>query len=114
MQKVKRFFGVMAAGAALATAGVASAEPCGAVLCLSHNDDAPWECKNYVDGYFDIRVYEDHGKHKHVFNPGKTSAKRYAEVLDQCDGARRIDKDRISAKYGMLEWSPFSFHVVKP
>lgn len=85
---------------------VEASEPCGTVLCLSNNETAPWECKEAVEGYFDIRVY--HGR-KHVFDPGATSVKRYKEVMDKCDGARQPDKDRINAKYGTLEHSPFSF-----
>jgi hypothetical protein len=86
-------------------------DPCGAVLCMSHNDTAPHECKDYVDEYFDIRVYRrKHGRK--VFDPGATSMKRYAEVMEKCEGARQEDKDRINAKYGKLEHSPFEFYVV--
>ena len=80
-------------------------DPCGAVMCLSANATAPHECKDYVDGYFEIRVY----RHRHRFDPGATAAKRYREVMDKCDGARQEDKERINAKYGTLEHSPFSF-----
>ena len=83
---------------------VKAGEPCGAVLCLSNNETAPWECKEAVDGYFDIRVYR-----KRKFDPGATSIKRYQEVMDKCDGAQQSDKDRINAKYGTLEHSPFTF-----
>lgn len=98
--------------AALATAQPAMAgEPCGAVMCLSHNDTAPHQCKDHVDGYFSIRVYRSQKK-KRIFDPGATAIKRYQEVMDKCDGAKQSDKDRINAKYGMLEYSPFDYIVV--
>ena len=85
----------------------AFADPCGAVLCLSTNKTAPHECKGHVDGYFSIRVYTG-GKHSH-YDPGATSAKRFREVMDKCDGARQQDKDYVQATYGMLERSPFDY-----
>lgn len=80
-------------------------DPCGAVMCLTQNATAPHECKDHVDGYFNIRVYDD----EHRYNPGATAAKRYREVMDKCEGAQQSDKERINAEYGTLEHSPFSF-----
>ena len=88
----------------------AFAEPCGAVLCLSTNKTAPHECKGHVDGYFSIKVrVKPCKKCGEVFDPGATSAKRYREVMDKCDGARQKDKDYVQATYGMMEYSPFDY-----
>jgi hypothetical protein len=80
-------------------------DPCGAVMCLTQNATAPHACKDHVQGYFDIRVYDD----GHRYNPAATAAKRYREVMNRCEGATQSNKERISAKYGSLEHSPFSF-----
>lgn len=82
-------------------------DPCGAVMCLSVNQSAPWECRDHVDAYFDIRVY--HGKHHH-FDPGATAARRYQKVMDQCPDAEQEDKDKVNAMYGSLEHYPFEFY----
>lgn len=97
---------VVALSTSLLAPTALAGDPCGAVMCLTQNALAPHECKDHVDGYFDIRVY----RHRHRYDPGATAAKRYREVLDQCDGARQVDKERINAKYGTLEHSPFSFN----
>lgn len=103
---------IMAAFALASLAGTqaAMADPCGAVMCMSHNETAPWQCKEHVDSYFNIRVYRSHKKSR-IFDPGATAIKRYQEVMDKCDGAKQEDKDKVNAKYGMLEYSPFSFSV---
>lgn len=98
-------FGIMLSASLLPQAAVAG-DPCGAVMCLTQSATAPHECKDHVDGYFKIRVYDD----GHRYNPGATSAKRYREVMEQCKEARQSDKDRIQAKYGTLEHAPFSFN----
>lgn len=85
----------------------ADGDPCGAVMCLSVNDSAPWQCGDHVNTYFNIRVYR--GK-KHVFDPGATAAKRYSEVMDQCPDAEQSDKDKVNATYGTLEYFPFGFY----
>lgn len=84
-----------------------SGDPCGAVMCLSINDTAPWQCSDHVNRYFNIRVY--HGKH-HEFDPGATAIKRYQEVMDKCPDAEQSDKDKVNAMYGMLEYFPFGFY----
>jgi hypothetical protein len=71
------------AAMAIATATTAmpanAADPCGAVLCMSH-ETPPHECKDYVDGYFDIRVYRrKHGRKR--FDPEATSKERYREIF---------------------------------
>lgn len=102
-------FGVVSALFAL-SAPVAMADPCGAVLCLSTNKTAPHECKSHVDGYFSIKVkYKPCKKCGEVFDPGATSAKRYSEVMDKCDGARQQDKDYVNGLYGTMEYSPFDY-----
>lgn len=105
---MKKWFMAALALATLAGSQVAFADPCGAVVCMSHNETAPWQCKDHVDSYFNIRVYRSH-KHHRIFDPGATAIKRYQEVMEKCEGARQEDKDKINAKYGMLEYSPFSF-----
>lgn len=91
-------------------ATTASAEPCGAVLCLSTNETAPEECKGHVDGYFSIRqYYQPCKKCGMAFDAGGTAAKRMREVMDQCKEAKQIDKDKVNAKYGTLERSPFDY-----
>jgi hypothetical protein len=88
------------------------ADPCAAVICLSTNKLAPQECKNDVDGYFSIRVYTVHCyKCSAVYDPPATAAKRYSDVMDQCTGARKVDKDNVNAMYGMLEYSPFDYTI---
>jgi hypothetical protein len=95
---------IAAALVALSTP-VLAGDPCGAVLCMSQNTQAPHECKDHVDDYFKIKVRK-HGK----FRPAETAQKRAATVLDKCEGIPAVDRERIHAKFGHLERSPFSFY----
>jgi hypothetical protein len=105
---MKRFtIATIAAVAALVAlpSSAFAGDPCGAVLCLSQNESAPHECKDHVADYFKIKVRR-HGK----FRPAETAKKRAATVLDKCEGVPDMDRERINAKYGSLERSPFSFY----
>lgn len=101
---------LIAAALAALAAPPAMADPCGAVLCLSTNKTAPYQCKGHVDEYFNIKVYvKPCKKCGEVFDPGATAAKRYREVMDKCTEARQKDKDYVNATYGTLERSPFDY-----
>jgi hypothetical protein len=84
---------------------------CGVLLCMSDasSTSAPHQCKPYVEAYFDIRVYKK-GTFKTKFDPVRTAKKRYETILAHCQDARQSDRDRIHAKFGMLQWSPFVFN----
>lgn len=86
-------------------------EACAALLCMSSPDEAsaPHQCKPFVDAYFDIRVYKK-GTFSTAFDPAKTAKKRYDTILAQCGDARQIDRDRVHAKFGPLQYSPFVFN----
>ena len=105
----KLFVTIAATLTVLATTQV-RADPCGAVLCLSTNDAKPWECKEHVDEYFNIREYAKPCKKcKVAFDPGRTAQSRYRKVMNQCKDAKQVDKDRINAAYGTIEYNPFKF-----
>lgn len=90
----------------------AAGDPCAAVLCLSHNDKLPWECKGAVDGYFDIREYfRPCKKCGWKFDPPQAAARRYREVLERCEGVEAKDREKIHALYGQMEYSPFEYAV---
>lgn len=103
---------VLAATVTVATvqAQEAGGEICSALLCMSGPEasSAPHQCKPYVDAYFDIRVYH-HGTFSTSFDPVKTAQKRREKMLDACAEAREVDRERVHAKFGMLEYSPFVF-----
>lgn len=84
---------------------------CGVLLCMSDasKTSAPHECKPYVDAYFSIRVYKK-GTFKTKYDPVRTAEKRYETILSKCGDARQVDRDRVHAKFGMLERSPFVFN----
>ena len=85
-------------------------EACAALLCMSGPDSAaPHECKPFVEKYFEIRVYKK-GTFSTAFDPARTAAKRYETILEQCGDARQIDRDRVHAKFGHLQYSPFAFN----
>lgn len=87
-------------------------DPCAAVMCLSVNDKAPWECKGSIEGYFAIKEYfKPCKKCGHRFDPPQAAAKRYREVLAKCEGARPEDREKIHALYGQMENSPFDYVV---
>jgi hypothetical protein len=104
---MKKLLVVAVASLAAISSAPAFADPCGAVMCMSTNKFSPQECKGHVDEYFEIRVY--HGK-KHIFDPPATAAKRYNEVLSQCEEARPEDREYVNAMYGPLEHSPFEYY----
>lgn len=83
-----------------------ASDPCAAVVCLSNNMNAPHQCKDAVDGYFQIKEYH---RGTRAFDPGATALKRFREVMDKCPDARQTDKNRINAMFGTLEHSPFQF-----
>lgn len=84
---------------------------CAALLCMSspNESSAPHECKPYVDDYFSIRVYKK-GTFSTAFDPVKTAKKRYDTILAACGDARQVDRDRLHAKFGHLQYSPFAFN----
>ncbi|EWS66591.1 hypothetical protein Y695_00184 [Hydrogenophaga sp. T4] len=86
-------------------------EACAALLCMSSPSEssAPHQCKPYVDAYFGIRVYKK-GTFSTAFDPAKTAKKRYDTVLAECGDARQEDRDRVHAKFGPLQYSPFVFN----
>jgi hypothetical protein len=104
----RKFITFVVVSALSAMAAPASADPCGAILCLSTNKTAPHQCKEHVDEYFSIRVYHTVHKKK-VFDPGATAGKRYKESMDKCDGAEQKDKDYVNGLYGTLERSPWDY-----
>ena len=77
---------------------------CATVLCLGGNllgGDGGSMCSSAVDDYFDIKKYR-HGK----FSGSRTSKAR-KEYLDKCKSEdNRINKERINAKWGMVEHNP--------
>lgn len=115
MYKFARTMCVLAAAVTVATtqaqAQDANGEVCAALLCMSGPDSssAPHQCKPYVDAYFDIRVYKK-GTFSTAFDPVRTANKRREVMLDACADAREIDRERVHAKFGMLERSPFVFN----
>ncbi|MDY0270413.1 TrbM/KikA/MpfK family conjugal transfer protein [Trichloromonas sp.] len=103
----KRILGALLISAVAAPAF--ALDPCAAVLCLSQRKTAPHECRDEVKDYFKIRVYRERHSRTY-FDPGATAAKRYKKVMDKCPDAEQRDKDNISAMYGSLEYSPFTFY----
>lgn len=108
---VKSALLVFAAVTAFSASAQEGDEACAALLCMSSPSEssAPHECKPYVEAYFDIRVYKK-GTFSTAFDPVRTAAKRYETILEQCGGARQIDRDRVHAKFGHLQYSPFLFN----
>lgn len=113
MHKFVKTMCFLAAAVTVATvqAQEANGEVCAALLCMSGPDSssAPHQCKPYVDAYFDIRVYKK-GTFSTAFDPVKTANKRREVMLDACAEAREVDRERVHAKFGMLEYSPFVFN----
>lgn len=110
MKTATRFITTLVVAVSSLLAAPAFADPCGAVLCLSTNKMAPWQCKGHVDEYFNIKVsMKPCKKCGEVFDPGATAAKRYSEVLQKCPDARPVDRDSVSALYGTLQYSPFDY-----
>lgn len=82
---------------------------CGALLCMStlSTSSAPHECKKYVEPYFEVRAYK--GGLAGGFDPGRTMKKRREALDEKCPESREIDRERVNAKFGPLEFSPFAF-----
>lgn len=81
----------------------AGGDACGTVLCLGGmilGGDGGKECKTHIESYFSINKY----KHGH-FSPSKTLKARKS-YLNQCDNDDKGDKERINAKWGMVEGNP--------
>lgn len=108
---MKKLLSILAATALLIAQPASAADPCGAVLCLSTISSVPSQCGPHINDYFSIRVYIKKKKKK-IFVPDATAAKRLSEILEKCDGAPPDDVARITATYGPLEHSPFSFYNV--
>lgn len=113
MHKVIKTVFALVAAVTVATvqAEEANGEVCAALLCMSGPDSssAPHQCKPYVEAYFDIRVYKK-GTFSTKFDPARTAKKRREVMLDACAEAREIDRERVHAKFGLLEYSPFHFN----
>ena len=111
--KMKRFAIALLAATSLvsAYAQTETGDPaCAALLCMSGPDSkAPHECKPFTEAYFDIRVYKK-GTFSTAFDPAKTAKKRHDTMLANCGGARQEDIDRVTAKFGPLQYSPFLFN----